>query len=154
MVDKKVDNPENKSWVNVKFQKFACHEVWLYSIKAEEKLCKRVSVASSVLLLCLSAKWYGSKLMYLFLIKTKYMYSRLYSSTNTVIGYSISVMLWRGHMHQVKVHTDCLVASLLVNSASHTELCILLVMHHFNHLNVHVFSTLIFVCFVSCNLVT
>ena len=25
--DKKVDNPENQSWVNVDFQKFACHKV-------------------------------------------------------------------------------------------------------------------------------
>ena len=27
-IDKKVDNPENQSWVNIKFEKFACHEVW------------------------------------------------------------------------------------------------------------------------------
>ena len=32
-VDKKVNNPENQSWVNVQFQKFACHEVWLYGIE-------------------------------------------------------------------------------------------------------------------------
>ena len=32
MVNNKVDNPENQSWVNVKFEKFAFHEVWLYGI--------------------------------------------------------------------------------------------------------------------------
>ena len=37
-IDKKVNNPENQSWVNVKFQKFACHQVWLYGTKGRRKV--------------------------------------------------------------------------------------------------------------------
>ena len=35
-VDKKVNNPENQSWVNIEFQKFACHEVWLYGTEGRK----------------------------------------------------------------------------------------------------------------------
>ena len=35
--DKKVDNSENQSWVNVEFQTFACQEVWLYAIEGRRK---------------------------------------------------------------------------------------------------------------------
>jgi len=38
MVNKKVENPENQSWVNIKFQKFACHEVWLYGTESRRKV--------------------------------------------------------------------------------------------------------------------
>ena len=41
--NKKVDNPENQSWVKVKFQKFACHEVWLYGIEGRRKVDKENS---------------------------------------------------------------------------------------------------------------
>ena len=37
-IDKKVNNPENQSWVNVQFQKFACHEVWLYGIEGRRNV--------------------------------------------------------------------------------------------------------------------
>ena len=42
-IDKKVDNPENRSWVNVEFQKFACHEVWLYGIEGRRKVSEENS---------------------------------------------------------------------------------------------------------------
>ena len=37
-IDKKVDNPENQSWVNDEFQTFACHEVWLYGTEGRRKV--------------------------------------------------------------------------------------------------------------------
>ena len=37
MIDKKVDNPEDQSWVKVEFQKFACQEVWLYRVEGRRK---------------------------------------------------------------------------------------------------------------------
>ena len=37
-IGKKVDSPENQSWVNVEFQKFACHEVWLYGVGGIRKV--------------------------------------------------------------------------------------------------------------------
>ena len=43
MIDKKVDSPENQSWVNVEFQKFACHEEWLYGIEGRRKVSEKNS---------------------------------------------------------------------------------------------------------------
>ena len=37
-IDKKVNYPENQSWVNVEFRKFVCHEVWLYGIEGRRKV--------------------------------------------------------------------------------------------------------------------
>ena len=68
MIGKKVDDPENQSLVNVQFQRFACRRCRCMVLKAEERsmkrirtnepgfsypLCKKVSVATSVLLLFL-----------------------------------------------------------------------------------------------------
>ena len=39
----KVNYPENQSWVNVKFQKFAYHEVWLYGVEGRRKIDKENS---------------------------------------------------------------------------------------------------------------
>ena len=36
--DKKVNNPENLPWVNTEFQKFACHQVWLYGTEGRRKV--------------------------------------------------------------------------------------------------------------------
>ena len=41
-IDKKVNNPENP-WVNVKFQKFACLEVWLCGIEGRRKVSEENS---------------------------------------------------------------------------------------------------------------
>ena len=38
MTDKKVNYPENQSWVNIEFQKFAYHEVWLYGVEGRRKI--------------------------------------------------------------------------------------------------------------------
>ena len=38
MIDKKVDNPKNQSWVNIDIQKFACHEMWLYGTEGRRKV--------------------------------------------------------------------------------------------------------------------
>ena len=38
MTDKKLDSPVNQSWDNVEFQKFACHEVWLYGTEGRRKV--------------------------------------------------------------------------------------------------------------------
>ena len=37
-IGKKVDNPENHSWVNVEFQKFVCYEVRLYGIEGRRNV--------------------------------------------------------------------------------------------------------------------
>ena len=37
-IGNKVDNPENRSWVNVEFEKFACHEVLFYGIGGRRKV--------------------------------------------------------------------------------------------------------------------
>ena len=38
MIDKKVDNPENQSWVNVQFQMCACQEVSLYGTEGRRNV--------------------------------------------------------------------------------------------------------------------
>ena len=38
MTDKKVNNPESQFWVNNEFQKFACHQVWLYGNEGRRKV--------------------------------------------------------------------------------------------------------------------
>ena len=38
MIDKKVDNPENQSWDNVQFQRFACQDVSLYCTEGRKKV--------------------------------------------------------------------------------------------------------------------